>query len=200
MQLEMETEEPLPDDEVPPTIESEDEEQSTDGQSIDIGSEFHDDIFSGGQDRTRQTRSQKHAERQRHAREQSPEQTHPLEMTPEKFQRLQDEDPTLLAICLAASGVSVMSAGPGFFRKKGRIYRSWVLSGRSPDMSVEQLVVPKECRLKILEIAHSVPLSGHLGRDKTVHRILQRFYWPTLYRDAGDYCRRCQKARGHEVH
>ena len=35
---------------LPLELSSKNEEQSTDGQSIDLGSEFHDDIFSGGQD------------------------------------------------------------------------------------------------------------------------------------------------------
>eukprot|EP00731_Ephydatia_muelleri_P011429 Em0006g323a len=40
-------------------------------------------------------------------------------------------------------------------------------------------------------IQHSIPLAGHLGKHKTADRLLQRFYWPTLRKDAADFCRRC---------
>ena len=57
------------------------------------------------------------------------------------------------------------------------------------DMAVEQLVLLKECRDRVISLAHSIPLTGHLGRDKTTQHILQRFYWPTIYRDVVEYCR-----------
>ena len=52
-------------------------------------------------------------------------------------------------------------------------------------------MVPTQCRKTILNLAHSIPLSGHLGKEKTTRRILQHFYWPTLYRDVAEYCRSC---------
>lgn len=69
-------------------------------------------------------------------------------------------------------------------------------------MDVEQLVLAQQCRGTILTLAHSIHLSGHLG---TARRILQRFYWPTLYKDVAAYCKSCpscQKAarvRKHRV-
>ena len=44
-----------------------------------------------------------------------------------------------------------------------------------------------------MRIAHSVPMAGHLGRDKTTQRILQRFYWPSVRHDVAEYCEVCQK-------
>ena len=43
-------------------------------------------------------------------------------------------------------------------------------------MEVEQLVLPQQCRGTILTLVHSKPLSGHLGKDKTVRHVFQRFY------------------------
>ena len=40
----------------------------------------------------------------------------------------------------------------------------------------------------MLQLAHCIPLSGHLGKDKTEKCIFQHFYWPTLYRDVAEYC------------
>ena len=61
---------------------------------------------------------------------------------------------------------------------------------------VEQLVLPQKCRKVVLDLAHSNPLTGHMEKKETAQRILQRFYWPTLYRDTAEYCRSgsgCQK-------
>ena len=58
-------------------------------------------------------------------------------------------------------------------------------------MSVEQLVLPLQCRKTVLQLAHEVPFAGHLGREKTARRVLQRFYWQTLCRDVGEFCKSC---------
>ena len=58
-------------------------------------------------------------------------------------------------------------------------------------MKVEQLVLPKCCRSAVIQIAHSIPLGGHLGKTKTTDRILQRFYWPTMHRDIENFCKAC---------
>lgn len=48
-------------------------------------------------------------------------------------------------------------------------------------MATKQLLVlPKKCRIKVMEMAHSIPLAGHLGKTRTTNRVLQRFYWPTI--------------------
>jgi transposase InsO family protein len=79
--------------------------------------------------------------------------------------------------------------------RDGLLYRRWIPSGCSG-------VLPKKCREAVLKLAHSIPLAGHLGRDKTTRRILQRFYWPTVHRDVAEYCRgcdACQKTAGKKV-
>ncbi|KAL5486579.1 hypothetical protein EMCRGX_G019081, partial [Ephydatia muelleri] len=74
--------------------------------------------------------------------------------------------------------------------------------GGGEDLDEEQLVLPKEFRKSVLNLAHSVPTAGHLGKKKTVDRILQRFYWPGVYRDVTSYCKSCagcQKLSGAKV-
>ena len=64
---------------------------------------------------------------------------------------------------------------------------------------MEQVVLPRQCRRAVLELAHTIPLGGHLGKKKTTEKIRRRFYWPTLFRDVAEFCRscdQCQKA-GH---
>ena len=52
--------------------------------------------------------------------------------------------------------------------------------------------------MAVLKLAHATPLAGHLGRNKTIRRVLQRFYWPGVCRDVANHCRccpECQKAQ-----
>ena len=48
---------------------------------------------------------------------------------------------------------------------------------------VEQLVLPRQCYKTILTMAHSIPIAGHLGKQKTAGCILQQFYWPGVHND-----------------
>ena len=91
--------------------------------------------------------------------------------------------------------------GVGFFYKDDLLYRRWIplrvehgaMSRREKmNMAVEQLVLPKKCRREVMEMAHSIPLAGHLGKKK---RVLQRFYWPTLHRDIAEFCRTCDSCQ-----
>ena len=84
---------------------------------------------------------------------------------------------------------------PQFVRKDSLIYRR---SSPTEDQAVEQLVLPSRCRTAVLKLAHATPLAGHLGRNKTIRRVLQRFYWPGVCRDVANHCRccpECQKAQ-----
>ena len=62
-------------------------------------------------------------------------------------------------------------------------------------MMVEQLVLLSVCRSTILSLAHSIPLAGHLGRKKIGDRVLQRFYWPTLFQDVATKCKSCPECQ-----
>ena len=59
-------------------------------------------------------------------------------------------------------------------------------------MVIEQLVIPVKYHKTILDLAHQIPMAGHMGKDKTARRILQRFYWPTVFKDVAEYCRSCE--------
>jgi transposase InsO family protein len=55
-----------------------------------------------------------------------------------------------------------------------------------------QLIVPHTRKLLLLHMAHDMPLGGHLGSAKTMHK-LQDFYWVNMRHDIEDYCRRCDE-------
>ena len=52
-----------------------------------------------------------------------------------------------------------------------------------------QIVVPPNCLTDVLKLAHTTPMAGHLGINKTYQRILNHFYWPSVKRDVKHFCK-----------
>eukprot|EP00731_Ephydatia_muelleri_P034136 Em0048g12a len=164
-------------------------------ESWDLGAELDEAIFQGGRQRPTQTRSQRRQKRQEHSRRvcpQLPADTG-LNLSASELQKLQETDPTL-SVLRKVSGREVDSGGGGsdvsVVVKDGLMYRVKARTGELPGR--EQLVLPNQCRRVVIELAHSIPLAGHMGRNKTIGRILQRFYWPTVYKDVAEFCKRCE--------
>eukprot|EP00253_Pinus_taeda_P031826 PITA_31826 len=45
---------------------------------------------------------------------------------------------------------------------------------------------------KVLQELHDEPAGDHFGADTTAHKVIHaRYYWPTLFRDAHEYVRKC---------
>lgn len=64
------------------------------------------------------------------------------------------------------------------------------------DNTHQQYVIPASVYPTVLEYLHNK--MGHLGRDKTLSLIRQRFYWPKMQRDVSDWinsCERCIKSK-----
>ena len=80
----------------------------------------------------------------------------------------------------------------------GLLFQRWLPRGED-GIKYRQIVLPKQYRSTVLQIAHSIPLAVHLGRDKTCQRILCRFYWPMLSRDVHNMSRAVQSARKHQA-
>ena len=120
---------------------------------------------------------------------------HPLDLDAEELQRLQEADETLSAVRRAARG-EASTAGSGLYKEQGLLHRRRTPPGRDgEDMAVEQLVLPLQCRKAVLKLAHEIPLAGHMGRKKTAQRILQRFYWPSLFKDVKKFCEACSECQ-----
>ena len=56
----------------------------------------------------------------------------------------------------------------------------------------EQLVLLEYCHQTVLQLAHDIPMAGHLGVTKTTKRVLQRYFWPGVFKDVSDYCKTCE--------
>ena len=42
------------------------------------------------------------------------------------------------------------------------------------------LVVPRKMQGDLLHLAHNVPSSGHMGINRSLERLQQRYYWPRI--------------------
>lgn len=159
-------------------------------------STLDDELFVTGQVKRRLTRSEKRADRREYCPEEVKESEsvktevrHALDIPREEMKMLQSTDVTLKKVKDAVEHPS--RADAKYFRRDGLLYRRWIPPKKDETMIIEQLVLPLQCRKTVLEPAHSTPLAGHMGKDKTANRILQRFYWPTLYKDVEELCRTC---------
>ncbi|CAF1575156.1 unnamed protein product [Rotaria magnacalcarata] len=53
-------------------------------------------------------------------------------------------------------------------------------------------VPPGEFRRTILKIYHDSAANGaHFGRDKTLHKIQTRYFWPSMHKDINNYIKSC---------
>ena len=74
--------------------------------------------------------------------------------------------------------------------KNGVLFREFL--GPQEDL-VLQLVVPADRREEVLRDLHEGAFGGHLGEEKTLARLKERFYWPGHFRDVREWCRTCAK-------
>ena len=59
------------------------------------------------------------------------------------------------------------------------------------ELNYLQLVVPEGLRTEILQSLHEGDAAGHLGKDKTLHRLKERLYWPMQYNGLQSNCQTC---------
>ena len=114
-----------------------------------------------------------------------------------KSQLIQEQqtDPEISKLIFRALPEDEISQVPMcYYIKNGILMRKW----RPYDVPADdewavyhQIVVPKSYRHEILSIAHESPMSGHLGINKTYHKIINHFYWPGLKSDVSKYCKTC---------
>ena len=74
----------------------------------------------------------------------------------------------------------------------GVLYRKWKPSNRGN--GCWQAIIPKEMQNEILYQLHDSPISGgHFGVEKTLARIKQRFWWPSLETSVEKHIANCDR-------
>ena len=167
--------------------------------AVVVGEEFSDDLFPKSREKARPRRSQRRSDRQAHGLVRAKDKTQEGirregPVSRERLQELQRSDVSLEGPRKAAEE-HLPEEEREFSWQGGTLMRRWRPPNQGEVAEVEQVVLPQECRRSVLDIAHTIPIAGHLGRKKTTRRILQRFYWPSLYRDVADYCRSCPECQ-----
>ena len=114
-----------------------------------------------------------------------------------KSQLIQEQqtDPEISKLIFRALAEDYISQVPMcYYIKNGILMRKW----RPFDVPADdewavyhQIVVPKSYCHEILSIAHESSMSGHLGINKTYHKISNHFYWPGLKSDVSQYFKTC---------
>ena len=54
------------------------------------------------------------------------------------------------------------------------------------------IYVPKNIRIRVLEIHHDSITAGHFGVNKTIELISRNFWWPKLHRDVKKFVKSCE--------
>lgn len=96
------------------------------------------------------------------------------------WEEVSPESPTLKAMWVQWESLRV---------ENGLLKRAWESAdGRNVTM---QLVVPKEYVPKVLEEVHGGSSGAHLGVNKTLGKVRERFYWVHCREDVEKWCRKC---------
>ena len=107
----------------------------------------------------------------------------------------QSNDKELLDLFkIALTPVEAEKVSVGYLVKDNILMRKWsptACDNNEKGETVYQIVVPTVHRREVLELAHDLPVSGHLGVRKTYNKVLQHFFWPGLKRDVAKWCKEC---------
>lgn len=124
---------------------------------------------------------------------------------PAEIRQKQLEDPTIGPI-LVAKEEDTRPAWQSISNKSGELkalWRQWdrltIISGvlyrrwEEEDCTScsNQLIVPVIMQQQVLHYYHDIPSAGDLGAEKTLGRIKQGFYWPSMKETVSEYCHSC---------
>jgi len=107
----------------------------------------------------------------------------------EKLKLLQEEDESIQN-CLKSKGTN----NHKYKRENGIVYEFNAENGKE---TTRRIVLPTKLRQKIMNLAHDIPMAGHLGHKKTLDRIRLHFVWPGITKDVREYCNTCDICQFH---
>ena len=74
----------------------------------------------------------------------------------------------------------------------GLFLRDGVIRRRSEESQESQIILPVSLRAKALKLAHEVPMAGHGGIRRTLHRLTGSVFWYNIRTDVRKYVAGCQ--------
>ena len=55
--------------------------------------------------------------------------------------------------------------------------------------------MPTHLRAKVIELAHSTPVTGHIGAEQTKHKIMKNYFWPGMAKEIKQICQSCERSQ-----
>ena len=112
-----------------------------------------------------------------------------MAVTKDKLIQLQ-EDPSLSKYMTEKAPLVWNGKEVSHVKRKGVLYRITKKIDVEKE-ELKQILVPKDLKKKVMEVAHDTMLAGHMRVKKTEDRILTNFYWPGIHQDVASFCRSC---------
>ena len=107
----------------------------------------------------------------------------------------QKVDVTLDRVRRGASEKALEESDGYFFQNGILIHRRFIEAEHNGTWYVNRIVVPESYRNEVLRVAHTIPLSGHMGNAKNLDRISAHFSWPGLSSDERKFCATCPQCQ-----
>ena len=107
----------------------------------------------------------------------------------------QKVDVTLDRVRRGASEKAPEESDGYFFQNGILMHRRFNEAEHNGTRHVDRIVVPESYRNEVLRVAHTIPLSGHMGNAKTLDRISAHFSWPGLSSDLRKFCATCPQCQ-----
>ncbi len=117
------------------------------------------------------------------------------EVTSDQLKELQKADDTLGKLFEHAQAQDILSAKNHatlrYVVKDGILTRYYYRNQNGVEERLEQIIVPKSLRKRVMTLAHEAIMGGHLGARKTSDRITAHFHWPGLDGEVRRFCQSC---------
>ena len=161
-----------------PVIPNEHEAEETTSTDAYGEFKFADDLFPRPSDKRRKTRAERRA-----CQEKTKEDTYSRaelireQLDDAEIQRWREKEKAAHYTVLVKDGV---------------LCWRWIPKAEAQEAIATQVVLPKQHRTRVLQMAHDLPTAGHLGVERTLHRIRKCFWWPGIICDVKQYCQSCE--------
>ena len=66
-----------------------------------------------------------------------------------------------------------------------------IMHSKNENLDRLRLILPKQFRPQIIEELHQGIGGGHLGHEKILGQLKERYYWPSHYTDVKTWCYSC---------